>query len=67
MCCAIQNRDPVSIDVCGKNGLCGNGLISNTSFWRESCTDPTWQSESCLKLCITGLGDLPYSLVSVQG
>jgi len=67
MCCALQNRDTDTYDNCVKNGLCGNKGIGNTSFWRESCTDHTWQSESCLKLCITGLGESSCSFVSVQG
>ena len=68
MCCAIQGRSSTGHDTCNKNGLCSNqGNIGNSSFWRESCTDMTWQSESCLKLCITGLGESSCSLVSVRG
>ncbi len=67
MCCAIQGRSSTGHDTCNKNGLCSNqGNIGNSSFWRESCTDMTWQSESCLKLCITGLGESSCSLVSVR-
>ncbi|KAF6843234.1 hypothetical protein CMUS01_02277 [Colletotrichum musicola] len=45
MCC-----NTVSGDKCQPNGLCWNegGRLT----WRESCTDPTWQSPKCLKLCI---------------
>ena len=27
---------------------------NNGELWRESCTDPTWQDPSCLKLCLDG-------------
>lgn len=67
MCCAIQGRSSNGHDICEKNGLCGNAAIGNTSFWRESCTDRTWQSESCLKLCITGSAESSCSSVSVRG
>ncbi|KAF6804975.1 hypothetical protein CSOJ01_09818 [Colletotrichum sojae] len=45
MCC-----NTVSGDKCQPNGLCWNegGRLT----WRESCTDPTWQSPKCLKLCV---------------
>ncbi|ATZ50738.1 hypothetical protein BCIN_06g02260 [Botrytis cinerea B05.10] len=51
MCChlgVINNGG----DECGSGstyGLCG---ISGTQLWRESCTDKTWQSPLCLKLCV---------------
>lgn len=53
MCCAIG---PVRIagrwpDTCD-NGLCRNRVL----LWRESCTDPTWTSRSCLKLFVNGTG-----------
>ncbi|KAF2177115.1 hypothetical protein K469DRAFT_697475 [Zopfia rhizophila CBS 207.26] len=35
-------------DECQENGLCSN---ANGLVWREGCTDPTWESPSCLKLC----------------
>ena len=56
MCCAIQGRPDGTNDICEKDGLCASELIPTDEFWRESCTDPLWQSESCLKLCITGVG-----------
>ncbi|CZR66647.1 uncharacterized protein PAC_16548 [Phialocephala subalpina] len=43
-------------DACGSGntfGLCG---ITGTQLWRESCTDQTWESPYCLKLCTTGAG-----------
>ncbi|KAH9228255.1 hypothetical protein K456DRAFT_1729528 [Colletotrichum gloeosporioides 23] len=46
MCCNV-----VSGDKCQADGLCWNegGRLT----WRESCTDPTWQSPKCVKLCIS--------------
>ncbi|TDZ71724.1 hypothetical protein CTRI78_v001851 [Colletotrichum trifolii] len=46
MCCNTATGDK-----CQSNGLCWNegGRVS----WRESCTDPTWQSPKCLKLCVS--------------
>ena len=51
MCCATNRIG--DINTCLPNGLClapEEGGIT----WRESCTDPTWQSKACLKLCING-------------
>lgn len=48
MCCA-------SFDRCRPDGLCGSGFDDNV--WRDGCTDPTWESPSCIKLCDTGLGN----------
>ncbi|KAH0435092.1 hypothetical protein CcaCcLH18_04990 [Colletotrichum camelliae] len=44
MCCNTYTGD-----VC-RDGFCWNE--SSRVLWRESCTDPTWQSPKCLKLCI---------------
>ncbi|KAL0942893.1 uncharacterized protein CTRU02_200779 [Colletotrichum truncatum] len=44
MCC-----NPGVGDKCQPNGLCWNPIGKVT--WRESCTDPTWQSPKCIKLC----------------
>lgn len=43
MCCS-NNGDQPRID-----GLCLNRL--GTIIWRESCTDRTWTSPKCIKLC----------------
>ncbi|THV53493.1 hypothetical protein BGAL_0049g00280 [Botrytis galanthina] len=51
MCCHLGNSDNGG-DECGSGstyGLCG---ISGTQLWRESCTDKTWQSPQCLRLCV---------------
>lgn len=45
MCCNVGTGD-----VCRENGLCYNR--SAQLLWRESCTDPTWESPGCLKLCV---------------
>lgn len=49
MCCAAGNG-------CRPDGLCfvdSTGLI-----YRKGCTDPTWASPSCVKLCYNGIGTL---------
>lgn len=39
-------------DECLTNGLCkAVGMLSTTAFWRESCTDATWESDACPKYC----------------
>ncbi|KAL8835106.1 MAG: hypothetical protein Q9176_007100 [Flavoplaca citrina] len=48
MCCRLVGVD--SPDVPRPDGLCTSG----TRVWRESCTDPTWASPSCIKLCVNG-------------
>ncbi|KAL9037450.1 MAG: hypothetical protein Q9180_003707, partial [Flavoplaca navasiana] len=48
MCCATNNRE--TPDLPRKDGLCNDPI----GIWRESCTDPTWKSPSCVKLCIDG-------------
>ena len=47
MCCAPW-------DTCTSDGLCKSGYDGNT--WRDSCTDPTWKSPACVKLCVSGFG-----------
>lgn len=48
MCCNSGTGD-----ICRDNGLCYNP--SSKQIWRESCTDPTWKSPGCLKLCADDL------------
>ena len=43
MCCSHLGDQPRS------DGLCRNS--DGTVIWRESCTDRTWQSPKCIKLC----------------
>ncbi|KAL9596290.1 MAG: hypothetical protein Q9219_005885 [cf. Caloplaca sp. 3 TL-2023] len=43
MCCSRLGDQPRS------DGLCMNA--DGTVIWRESCTDRTWESPKCIKLC----------------
>ncbi|KAF2828168.1 hypothetical protein CC86DRAFT_369295 [Ophiobolus disseminans] len=53
MCCAIgRSSSSGAPDTCESGGFCSNGAL----FWRESCTDPTWKSPSCIKLFVNGSG-----------
>lgn len=51
MCCALNRT---IADKCRKDGLCVSTWDSN--IWRDGCTDPTWKSSSCIKLCASGEG-----------
>jgi hypothetical protein len=51
MCCGTNSTTNI-IDTCLPNGLCVNYAHGETFYWRDSCTDPTWQSPYCLKLCM---------------
>ncbi|KAJ8058827.1 hypothetical protein OCU04_011813 [Sclerotinia nivalis] len=56
MCCRLGVINNNGGDKCGSGsayGLCG---ITGSQLWRESCTDKTWQSPLCLKLCV-GVND----------
>ncbi|GME66441.1 hypothetical protein GTA08_BOTSDO13683 [Neofusicoccum parvum] len=48
MCCRLGDADP---DTCRHDGLCQGDA---GWYWRESCTDNTWQAKGCVKLCIDG-------------
>lgn len=51
MCC--RNSDK-----CLPNGLCqqsGSDII-----WRESCSDQSWRSNTCVKLCVSDTGMRRY-------
>lgn len=55
MCCSHLGDKPRS------DGLCANSDAS--VIWRESCTDRTWQSPKCIKLCAgtdPGKPDCPW-------
>ncbi|KAF4624829.1 hypothetical protein G7Y89_g13343 [Cudoniella acicularis] len=43
MCCKTNVTDD-TIDTCMPNGLC----LSRGSWYRDYCTDPTWESPNCL-------------------
>lgn len=48
MCCRAKDH------TCRSDGLCFDAWSS--LVWRESCTDPTWNSSACVKLCTSGIG-----------
>ena len=50
MCCRLWPLGDQTVDVCRSNGLCYNPGVG--IIWRESCTDQTWKSPNCLKLCV---------------
>lgn len=56
MCCALNRpshaRPP---DGCRRDGLCLSPDMKNPTLWRESCTDPSWRSPSCTRICLDGL------------
>lgn len=54
MCCAQW-------DSCRSDGLCFNKQDSNKEVWRDGCTDPTWKSPSCIKLCLDGCKQISSS------
>ncbi|KAL8775733.1 MAG: hypothetical protein Q9194_003682 [Teloschistes cf. exilis] len=56
MCC--RTRDD---DWCRSDGLCLN--FQHGEVWRESCTDPTWRSPECVKLCVFGMDELGGQMV----
>ena len=51
MCCALNH--PYS-EKCRSDGLCLSN--SDGNIWRESCTDRSWKSPKCIKLCDSGIG-----------
>lgn len=51
MCCAT-NRD--NADRCRSDGFCFS--VRDLNLWRNGCTDPTWKSPKCNKICIAGKG-----------
>ena len=52
MCCRTDDNQ------CRPDGLCLD--LGTSLIWRESCTDPSWNSSSCVKLCSSGLGILRF-------
>ena len=49
MCCNESDGDK-----CSPEGLCSKKGDPEDKFWRVGCSDQTWQSDECLKLCISG-------------
>ncbi|KAI5922646.1 hypothetical protein F4810DRAFT_711240 [Camillea tinctor] len=59
-CCALDG-DPDQRDLCATTGLClNNGVIR-----RESCTDPTWNSATCVNICTDSSVAVPVARSSV--
>jgi len=55
MCCVIGfGKDISEADFCRPDGLCYNP--NHDQYWRESCTDPSWQHPACIKLFMNGTG-----------
>jgi len=71
MCCATSR---LNADLCLPSGLCVGGAdtAGGRLFWRESCTDPTWQDPACLKICDQGgefdhlCGAIVYCIVKIS-
>ena len=56
MCCSQDRSSPYlngksGVD-CRSDGLCADA--GNDAIYRIACTDPTWQSPECIKLCVNG-------------
>lgn len=49
MCCRGTDHK------CRSDGLCYDAWAR--LIWRESCTDPTWNSSACVKLCTSEAGN----------
>ena len=56
MCCRINIADKPARDHCRADGFCDSPKY--VYLWRESCTDPTWRSPHCQKLCLDYSGML---------
>ena len=54
MCCRTWGPGDFTLDVC-EGSFCRNGRTE--ALWRESCSDPTWESDSCIKLCTDDTGE----------
>ena len=77
VCCGINHSGAgdtgVANDICETNGLCQNweGKVGNEQpdkiWWRQGCTDPTWESPYCLKdVCNFDLVSPSYNTVKIQ-
>lgn len=47
MCCSLNTTTP---DTCQPNGLCLSNSANEykSNYWRDFCTDKTWESPNCL-------------------
>ncbi|KAL2824472.1 hypothetical protein BDW59DRAFT_180221 [Aspergillus cavernicola] len=55
MCCRLNDTNP---DTCLSNGLCFANSSFADGYWRDFCTDQTWESPNCLakSICSTAEG-----------
>ncbi|KAJ5634793.1 hypothetical protein N7528_002635 [Penicillium herquei] len=55
MCCRINDTNP---DTCLSSGLCYTNGTGIAGYWRDFCTDETWDSPNCLSksICNTTAG-----------
>ena len=60
MCCAQDLTSPYlnikSGVTCRSDGLCADA--GNDALWRTACTDQTWESPECIKLCVNGTSEI---------
>lgn len=63
MCCALNRNYP---DKCRSDGMCFSTYDQN--IWRDACTDRSWNSSTCVKLCDSGIGNeiSPFQELSLQ-
>lgn len=67
MCCGTNrgSKSAATPDTCLQNGLCQNIATDqrsgnpSTSYWREGCSDKTWNSPYCLKGICTSVSQRP--------
>ncbi|BCR92956.1 uncharacterized protein AKAW2_10002A [Aspergillus luchuensis] len=55
MCCRINDTNP---DECRADGLCYTNMTGYAGYWRDFCTDETWDTPNCLSksICNTTAG-----------
>ncbi|CZR65518.1 uncharacterized protein PAC_15418 [Phialocephala subalpina] len=53
MCCRSSTVNGYPPDACLSNGLCVDTTASAPTYWRESCTDPTWTSPYCVNALVS--------------
>jgi hypothetical protein len=66
MCCRTQEEGGDPADVCLSSGLCSNTQGNTTTYWRESCTDPTWESPYCVAIACGMVSGCLLPLVIIQ-
>jgi len=59
MCCHIG-------DTCRSDGLCDN-TYQDGSLTRDTCTDPSWNSPNCIKLCTNGTSKAFHDILGGRG